>query len=70
MRRINFVQAFDWCQRAEQWFLKSAKQGHADAQFMLYKVYSLNMSAEYQNKANFWLRQARASQYPLAMETK
>jgi len=96
LRRINVIQALDWCQRsaslgnsnsqtllaelyymglggeydvakAEQWFLKSAKQGHAHGQFMLYKIYSVNKTQKFQNKARYWLRQAKASQYPLAM---
>ncbi|NOQ13249.1 MAG: hypothetical protein GQ583_02055 [Methyloprofundus sp.] len=97
LRRINFAQAFDWCQRAahqgnansqtllgelyylglggeqdselaEQWFLKAAKQGHAHSQFMLYIILSDDKANQHQSIADYWLRQARQSQYKLAQD--
>ncbi len=99
LRRINFVQAFDWCQRsahfgnansqtllaelyymglggdydisqAEIWFLKAAKQGHAHAQFMLYEINLPLSDATHKKQALFWLRQAKQSGYPLALDVK
>lgn len=97
LRRINFVQAFDWCHRsarlgdansqtllaelyylglggkpdagqAEKWFLKAARQGHAHGQLMLYKIYSVSQVNEQQEHAAYWLRQAKLSNYKLAMD--
>ncbi len=99
IRRVNFMQAFDWCYRsanygdinsqvllaelyylglggakdpinAEHWYLKAAKQGHAHAQLMLYKFYKNSDNPEKMAHSLFWLQQAKAAGYKLALDEK
>ncbi|MCQ8130941.1 hypothetical protein NP596_20975, partial [Methylomonas sp. WSC-6] len=55
----------DWRQAA-QWFETAAKQGHAHAQYMLYRIYAVSNDLAEQEKAEYWLQQARAGGYKLA----
>lgn len=52
---------------AAHWFEIAAKQGHAHAQYMLYRLYLASPRLEEQERAEYWLRQARQSGYKLAM---
>jgi len=52
---------------AARWFEKAARQGHAHAQYMLYRVYATSPNLEQQEKADYWLNQARHSGYKLAL---
>ncbi len=53
---------------AEQWFKKAAKQGHAHAQYMLYRLYLNSPLAAQRTQAVYWLKQARESGYKLALQ--
>ncbi len=53
---------------AAQWFDKSARQGHAHAQYMLYRIYSLSDDPDQREQAIYWLQQARQSGYKLALQ--
>lgn len=53
---------------AAQWFDKAARQGHAHAQYMLYRIYSLSDDPEQREQAIYWLQQARQSGYKLALQ--
>lgn len=57
--------AQDWPQAAH-WFEIAAKQGHAHAQYMLYRIYAVSNDLAEQDKAEYWLQQARAGGYKLA----
>lgn len=96
LRKINFVQAFDWCHRSAQfgeansqallgelyylglggeqdiklasrWYETAARQGHAHAQYMLYRINATSPNLEQQDQAEYWLNQARKSGYKLAL---
>ncbi|WP_404357765.1 tetratricopeptide repeat protein [Methylotuvimicrobium sp. KM1] len=53
---------------AAQWFDKAARQGHAHAQYMLYRIYSLSDDPDQREQAIYWLQQARQSGYKLALQ--
>ncbi|WP_445369767.1 tetratricopeptide repeat protein [Methylomonas sp. BW4-1] len=52
---------------AARWFESAARQGHAHAQYMLYRVHATSPNLEQQEKADYWLNQARHSGYKLAL---
>lgn len=52
---------------AEKWYMKAARQGHAYAQFMLYKIYSVSQKPEQSALADYWLRQSANSGYQFAV---
>ncbi|WP_155931080.1 tetratricopeptide repeat protein [Methylomonas sp. 11b] len=52
---------------AARWFEAAARQGHAHAQYMLYRVHATSPNLEQQEKADYWLNQARHSGYKLAL---
>ncbi len=52
---------------AEQWYMKAARQGHAYAQFMIYKIYSVSFDREKLAQADYWLRQSAGSGYQFAV---
>ncbi|MBS3965167.1 MAG: sel1 repeat family protein [Methylomonas sp.] len=54
---------------AARWFEAAAKQGHAHAQYMLYRIHVGSPNIEQQEQAAYWLQQARASGYKLAVQT-
>lgn len=53
---------------AEHWFKKAAKQGHAHAQYMLYRLYSNSPVVDLRTQAAYWLKQARETGYKLALQ--
>lgn len=55
---------------AARWFESAARQGHAHAQYMLYRVHATSPNLEQQEKADYWLNQARHSGYKLALPTQ
>ncbi|OAI03520.1 hypothetical protein A1353_14500 [Methylomonas methanica] len=52
---------------AARWFESAARQGHAHAQYMLYRINATSPNLEQQEKADYWLNQARHSGYKLAL---
>lgn len=54
---------------AGHWFDKAARQGHAHAQYMLHRIYALSGDPAEQQLAAYWLQQARAGAYKLAMQS-
>jgi TPR repeat protein len=56
--------------QAEQWFTSAARQGHAHAQFMLYRIYAVSEDSAQRGQADYWLKQARQSGYKLALQAQ
>jgi len=54
---------------ASHWFEKAARKGHAHAQYMLYRIYARSDDPLERERASYWLQQARASSYKLALQT-
>jgi hypothetical protein len=54
-------------ENASRWFEAAARQGHAHAQYMLYRIHAGNPNPEEQRQAAYWLQQARGSGYKLAL---
>ncbi len=57
-------------QLARQWYEKAARQGHAHAQYMLYRMSRASADASQRKQAQFWLKQALFSGYKLALQEK
>lgn len=53
---------------ASHWFEKAAGQGHAHAQYMLYRIYARSDDPLQRGRAAYWLQQSRASAYKLALQ--
>ncbi|ATG91557.1 hypothetical protein MKLM6_3367 [Methylomonas koyamae] len=51
---------------AEVWFEKAARQGQPHAQYMLYRIHAASNDLARQERADYWLKQARQSGYKLA----
>lgn len=51
---------------AARWFEAAARQGHAHAQYMLYRIHAVSNDLMQQESAEYWLKQARQSGYKLA----
>ena len=56
--------------QAEHWFTAAARQGHAHAQFMLYRIYAVSEDSMQRGQADYWLKQARQSGYKLALQAQ
>lgn len=54
---------------AAHWFEKAARQGHAHAQYMLYRIYTHSDDSSERERAVYWLQQARSSAYKLALQS-
>ncbi|WP_198244189.1 tetratricopeptide repeat protein [methane-oxidizing endosymbiont of Gigantopelta aegis] len=53
---------------ASHWYEKAARQGHAHAQYMLYRINRANADFNQRQQAEYWLKQAVYSGYKLALQ--